>query len=367
MSLQNIFLISGILFCLLAAFITFGIAVRRQPQSARPALVIYLLVFAAALAYALFAWNDLDFISQASPLKFLAPLIAALPIAVLPFVRGKTPGASPLIKLALRALLMFLLAAAVLVGFNFKIDFLGTLPSLAGQLLAALIWTAIALSLRLLNGCPALAAAQTAGAGIGILILSFIGAAPFALGFEGACLAATAVAFLPYNWYPAVLELKDKGADLLGFVLGGLLIYCAVEGAAAPAVIFIMLLICETVFALLQKLTFLPVFANLKANTAYAKAAASGLNPAIIAGHVLRINVLMILFGCFQVYAPNQFSLPLVCAVVTAWQMYRLMNWSTLTSGLKETNRAVVNELKKNFSDFKDNLDKLTKPTDKHD
>ena len=249
MSFENIFLISGSLFCLAAAFVTFGIFSRRKPESSLPVLAIYILTLAVSAVYTVIGWNDYDFISPASVWSFLAPLGAA-----------------------------------------------------------------------------------------------------------------AALAFMFYNWYPPVIELKDSGADLLGFLLGGLLIWCAAEGSGTPAVIFSMLLICETFFALAQKLTFLPRFADLRADTAYARAIASGLTPQVVASHVLRINLLLILFGCFQVYAPNQFSIPLVCAAVTAWQMYRLQNWQTLTSGLRETNRAVIGELKKNFSELKNNFNKTDKP-----
>lgn len=353
MSFENIFLISGSLFCLAAAFVTFGIFSRRKPESPLPVLAIYILTLAVSAVYTVIGWNDYDFISPASVWSFLAPLGAAAPVALLIF----HPVSS-----VFRSLLVFLLAAAILLGFDINISFSDQLPLWLSQLLAALLWTAAALSLRIMNGKPALVAAETVSIGFGVLILSLIGAAPFALGLEGACLAAAALAFMFYNWYPPVIELKDSGADLLGFLLGGLLIWCAAEGSGAPAVIFSMLLICETFFALAQKLTFLPRFADLRADTAYARAIASGLTPQVVASHVLRINLLLILFGCFQVYAPNQFSIPLVCAAVTAWQMYRLQNWQTLTSGLRETNRAVIEELKKNFSELKNNFNKTDKP-----
>lgn len=346
MNIQNIFLVCGLLFCLIAAFVVFGIMARRRIPVLTPGLTLFLPPLVCAGVYAGAAWNGYDFISTISPFKFLALLLAATPIAVL---------SSKLNNIYIRALLMFACSAGVLICFNFQLPSIITLPSLAGQLLAALLWTIFALSLRLINGQPALAAIQTTGTGLGILLLYFIGAVPFALGFTAGCLAAAAAAFLVYNWYPPVLELKNSDVDTLGFFLGGLLILCSLEGCIAPAFTLILYPVCETVFALLQKLTFLPRYADMQENTSYSKAAALGLNPKIIASHILRLNLLLILFCCFETYAPNQFSLPLIFAVITIWQMYRLANWNTLSSGIKETNQNILKELKKNFSALKNN------------
>ncbi len=348
MNLQNIFLASGLLICLFASLISFGILVRRANSQIHPALIITGLAFAGAAVCICFACDYQDFISPVSEISFLAPLLASVPVA---FMMHGT------FRLPLRALVMFVCATAVLMGFNFEFPFSESLPAPAWQLLMALLWTFFALSLRLMNGLPALAASQVSSAGFGLLLLYFLGATPFAVGFTGGCLAAAAAGFLLYNWYPSTIELPDNDADLLGFFLGGLLIWCCAEGAAAPAVIFILLTLCEAVFALIQKLTFLPRYAETKENTAYAKAAALRLSPAAIASFVLKINVLLILFGCFAIYAPNQTSLLLICTVITMWQLYRLMNWNTLSAGFRDTNQNVIKELKKNFSAFKKNAD----------
>lgn len=349
MSLENIFLLFGVLFCLLIGFIGFSILSRRALQIPLSAIIIYGLTFVVSLAFVIFNWDDNDFISQASAFSFLAPLLAVLPTIGLIFF--------PL-KLIFRWLFFFCLASLVLICFNIEAILFSNLPLWANQIIVAFLWSIIAAGLRVLNGEPVLVVSEVLCTGLGIFILSLIGAAPFILGLSNACLFAASLAFLFYNWVPSALSLKDPEADLLGFLIGGQLAWCVAEGSGAPAIIFIMLFVCEFLFALAQKLTFLPAFANIKQDTAYAKAVASGLLSQTVASHFLRINLLLVLFGCFQVYAPNQISIPLVCAAITAWQMYRLVHWSTLTSGIRETNQAVAAELKKNFAEIKKHLNK---------
>lgn len=349
MSLENVFLLFGSLFCLLSGFIGFNYLSRHTLPKPLSAIIIYTLILAVSGSFGIFDWHNNDFISPSSALAFLMPLLAALPVAALIFF--------PL-KLIFRWLIFFSLASLVLICFNIETILFSNLPLWSNQLIVAFLWSIVATGLRVLNGEPTLVVSEILCSGLGIFILSLIGAVPFALGLTNACLFAVSLAFLLYNWYPPALSLKDSEVDLLGFLIGGQLAWCVAEGSAAPAVILIMLFICELLFALAQKLTFLPAFADIKQDTAYAKAVSSGLSQATVASHFLRINLLLVLFGCFQVYAPNQISIPLVCAAITAWQLYRLIHWSTLTSGIRETNQAVAAELKKNFAEIKKHLNK---------
>ena len=349
MSLENTFLLFGSLFCLLAGFIGFNILSRRASQPPLSAIIIYGLSLVSSLAFIIFNWHNNDFISASSAIAFLAPLLSALPVVVLIFF--------PL-KLIFRWLFFFCLANLILICFNIETILFSNLPLWTNQVIVALLWSIIAVGLRVLNGEPVLVISEVLCSSLGIFILSLISAAPFVLGVNNAYLFAASLAFLFYNWSPSALLLKDSEVDLLGFLIGGQLAWCVAEGSGAPAIIFIMLFVCELLFALAQKLTFLPAFADIKQDTSYAKAIASGLPSPTVGSHFLRINLLLLIFGCFQVYAPNQFSIPLICAALTAWQMYRLVHWSTLTSGIRETNQAVAAELKKSFAEIKKHLNK---------
>lgn len=65
-----------------------------------------------------------------------------------------------------------------------------------------------------------------------------------------------------------------------------------------------------------------------------------------------RLPVLLVL-GSFQVYAPNNYSLPLAAALVALWFMSKLNNWQEPQQSLKDINREVIRDIKDNVEDIK--------------
>lgn len=359
MGLQNIYLLSGFFFCLIAATMAYSLIKRRHNNFAHAEIIVLTPILLAAVGYVGLDWNNSDFISAISCSAFLAPLGAAFVLFLVSF---------KLSKLWQNALIIFGLASLILVGLNLPTSLDKDLPPVINQLCVAAVWTFFCLSLRISNSSSGFVGLHIFCPMVGVIALFIISAAPFALGFEAACVAGAILGFLLFNWPPAIFKLSDKGADVLGFISGGILIYTGMESSFSSVLILAMLPLCEAGLSFFIGLIFASKRQNLNLNTASAMAASSGLEPSIIAKHIFRINLLMILFGCFQVYAPNNFSIPLVCAVIVFWQMYRLAHWNNLSSGLAETNRTVIAEFKQSFSDVKKYLTKITsQPSDKAD
>ena len=359
MGLQNIYLISGFFFCLIAATVAYSLIKRRHSDFTHFEIIIFIPVLLTAISYAALAWNDFDIVSNLSRFGYLAPLAVSVILILTSFCHFHSWQI---------ALIILGLAALVLIGFNLSTPLDAYFPRLANQLLIAVIWTIFCLTLKNANSSSGIVNLHIICSMIGITILFFLNAVPFALGFEAVCVTGAALAFLLFNWPPAILKLTDNGAVILAFFSGGILVYAGLESSFASVLILVMLPLCEIVFAIFAKLTFNRQAPSLKTCTACSLAINSGLEPGIVAKHVFRINLLMILFACFQVYAPNQFSVPLICAVVVCWQMYRLAHWNSLSSGLADINRTVIAELKQNYSNIKETLTKLTsQPSDRTD
>ena len=138
--------------------------------------------------------------------------------------------------------------------------------------------------------------------------------------------------------------------------LGWLVISFAAEGSGASAYILCLYLIIETAWAVLKKLTFLKAFADIKTNPVYYQSNISGLHPVLIANHINRNNIVLILFACFQVFAPNSYSLPLLCTIIVLWNVYRLYYWQNQPKNLSEINREFVDEFKTGLNNVKKNL-----------
>ena len=164
MSLENVFLLFGSLFCLLSGFIGFNYLSRHTLPKPLSAIIIYALILAVSGSFGIFDWHNNDFISPSSALAFLMPLLAALPIAALIFF--------PL-NLIFRWLISFSLASFVLICFNIETILFSNLPLWSNQLIVAFLWSIVATGLRVLNGEPTLVVSEILCSGLGIFILSY--------------------------------------------------------------------------------------------------------------------------------------------------------------------------------------------------
>ncbi len=348
MSFQFLFPLAGIIVCLIVSAAAMVLLGTRKFYS--PAWTALLLT-ALAAAVGLFEPHPYnDFISEMSVWCLFAPLTAALPLALTVF--------APL-PIGWRTLLIFVCAAAAVFGGSIPTVLVFAWPLWLNQLLIVGAWTLCAVSFGVLNYIPTAAAAQTACTAGAVFLLYILGAAPFILGIEGLCLAAAVLPLLFYRLPDGKPLLNTAGAELLGFILSGILALEVAEGGASALLIFLLYPLFEFVFAAGQKLTFLPRYQNLPTDTALAKAVAQGLNLELANQYVVRINILLILFGCFQVYAPNWYSMLIICALATAWQMLRLTNLNVRPLSFGETNRQIMSELKKNATDLKNNLNRI--------
>ena len=70
----------------------------------------------------------------------------------------------------------------------------------------------------------------------------------------------------------------------------------------------------------------------------------------------LSLCIVLILFACFQVFAPNSYSLPLLCTIIVLWNVYRLYYWQNQPKNLSEINREFVDEFKTGLNNVKKNL-----------
>ncbi len=224
--------------------------------------------------------------------------------------------------------------------------------------LIILLWFLFSFLYRFLNGIETVAGLHAMAVCIGIFFLTLAAALPFLLGAIALILAAVIAAFLIFNWYPARLQLSEAGCTALGFLLGGLVFRAVSEGAAPSIVIFNMFYIIEISWALLQTLFLRDKYADVVTNTAYFQANVSGLSPENITNNILRLEIVMIVLGYFEVYSANIYSIPVLSAIITAWYLSKVKNWQDANQSFRDMNRNVINEIKNNFEEIKDTINK---------
>ena len=306
-------------------------------------LPVLLVSFAAFVLLFAFANRTYD---QIFPLTWVDLLLA--------FVSAAAVYAVSLFKKTGRFALPALAGAVLLCTAFLPADFMlfqNHLPFWGDRFCIVLLWTLFAWCFRYMNGIDGIASLQASGFVCGLLILSVLGGLPLLYGNFAAALLGALTALLVYNWYPAKLLLKDGACVSLGFLLGWLTILTAREGTGSCALIYAMYYILEICWAVGRKL--IANDGSLVSNTLYYRLNASGLSPAEIGQNVAKLLTVLLVLGSFQVYAPNNYSLPLAAALVALWFMSKLNNWQEPQQSLKDINREVIRDIKDNVEDIK--------------
>lgn len=338
----------GALFCLIGSFFAFSLIGKKgRPSFNAPFAAISALICVAVLAFCFLRLIPSDFISALTITSFAAPAVALIFLVLLSLAFPKP---------WLQFVLLSASCCGIVFGFNVVIIFYADLPLWFNKFLTAALWLAVCYCPRVLNLNTGIISLQTITISLGTLLLYFIHALPLALGILAACIAASFAGLLIAGRQNANLLLSDFMCNLLGFLLGWLIIYASAEGAGACIAIFTLYPIIEIIIALAQKLTFLPQFAIAKNNTLYLRIVDADMTPSIINRYLLRISAICILFGCFQAFAPNNYSIPVFCLIVVLWQLYRIYNWREIPSTLRETNKKFVNDVKNNLQEISQTL-----------
>ena len=225
------------------------------------------------------------------------------------------------------------------------------LPFWGDRFCIVLFWILFAWCFRFMNGIDGIATLQASSFTCGLLILTFLGGLPLLYGNFAAALLGSLTSLLIYNWYPAKILLKDSACISLGFLLGWLTILTAREGTASCSLIYATYYILEIIWAIGSKLV--ANNGSLTANTLYYRVNISGLSPAEVGQNITKLLTVLLVLGSFQVYAPNNYSLPLAAALVTLWFMNKLNNWQEPQQSLKDINHEVIQDIKDNVENIK--------------
>ena len=346
-------LLAGTVFCLLGCFAGIAFFKKRNylsdTSSSVPVAVFCITVLIAATAAFLYDWQSYDFVSGLSLYSFIAAGISALIIL-----------AASVIKIPFwsRFLLTSVLISVIVLFFSATIPFFPEASFGINAFLTVILWIAISFSVRLLSLNLALPVIEFNSICFGAFFLWLTSALPMALGVLGLFFAVASIPLIILNWYPQKLPLSKSSLDVLGFLLGLIVIFSSVEQTFPCFFIFMLYLIVEILWSVGKKLTFLPPFKDICANTFYYQSELSGLSPALINGQIIRINFLLLMFGCFQAFSPNAYSVPILCIFLCLWLLYRLQNWHETPNTLKEANKEFVSGLKQNIDTLKETFSK---------
>lgn len=238
------------------------------------------------------AWVGLGWGSPAAGTVFIIAA-TAVGLGALSWV-DDLKGLNPLLRLLGQA-------AAVVIVFTLAPGggpyFGGLLPGFLDLMAAGLLWLWFINLFNFMDGIDGIAGVETASLGLGVaLVAAAAGLSPLFLTF-GLVLVGAALGFLWWNWHPARIFLGDVGSVPLGFLLGWLLLGLAAKGQWAAALILPLYYLADTSLTLAKRCLKGEKIWQAHRQHFYQLAVKRGLSHAQVAGHVLGINVVLVVLA----------------------------------------------------------------------
>jgi hypothetical protein len=221
------------------------------------------------------------------------------------------------------------------------------------KLSVAAIFLLLTLIYKYINGVEGVLAIQTFYVGIGIFLLGLFSATSLLIGLWGGALAGVYLAFYVFNTYPSRLNVTNAAANSISIIVVWLMIKNGQESSLSCSVVFGLYFIAEAAIAAGKRLSLLRRYEDIYANTFSVQANARGLSAKSVETSIMKVLILMLIFGCLQIYAPNYYSIPIFAAIVMLWFLNRLLNWDVPRQTLKEMNKSLVKEMKDNINEVK--------------
>jgi len=263
-----------------------------------------------------------------------------------------------LVSKILKALICLTCAIAVCWFIPTEFILIPQLSATIGKIILCLCLFAFSYFYPLSNNIDTLTCIQTLSINIGIFALALIGGTPILLGSFALSSAAICLAFLAFNRYPAQLSFIPAGCNALGFITCCQMIWSSIEGSSIAILVFSMFFWVELLSAITRKtLDWQNNFA-LNTYTGCYQANLSGFPPYTIAGHILRLQIVLLLMGCFAIYTPVGVAVPVFSFITTIWYISKIKNWQNGNKTIRELNNDLMNNIKNNLNNIKEQINK---------
>ncbi len=335
---------------LVGSFVVSNLCLRSKHSWIQQGWIVFpSTIFAILASVGLYYVDDFsDFITNLSLQSIIMPLsVVALTACIYPLK----------CRFVFQSIFFIVAATVTVISFpSAVIDFSPTIPTWGNIVLTISVWLAATFSLRILKGLPVLTFMQTSTLAGGVAILSLISGLPQIFGIIGFAFLAISLAYLPSLWNGSEKTLSSEDCDLLGYICGWIIVFSSAEAAGPCISCFCMYWIIETLWSVGLKLTFMPQYSNIINNSLYNKALQTDLPPNVVYQFISKQAFIALLFGTFEVYAPNRFSMPVFTALILSWNLYRLITWKTSTASIKETNKQVIEEIRDSVDLLKNNF-----------
>ena len=305
---------------------------------------LYLLgiIFLAAMSVCFFTPNLYDQIAPLSPPAVALTVLAAgiLYLAFTVDIRWVLDAA---IVCATLMLLFFLPTRNIVLPSGISI-FLDRL--LLGLLIIFLTRTAPVLNKQ--NGIFIIYALTIC---FGIILIALFSGAPLVLGGLSAVLAGVLSGFFNINALTQKIALNKGACISAAFLLCALLLDLCVEYSTTSALILSLYLPIEFFAALFGTFLHKKALSDFESETIYNRLFEKNSSLPAIWTALAKIGLMNMVLAVFQLYAPNQISLPFFALLLNLWLLSRLFGASEPPSTIKSANQQLFDAIKQGLKD----------------
>lgn len=291
-----------------------------QNFSAVAAYVVLVLVVCVAV---LFCGKTDDFVADISKIELVLPWLSGMIVAV-----AALWGQKKWVDLACLVAIVISVSGTN----NLQIDFWNGASVWVNKLLTIGAWWLFALGFRSVSGLNPLVQVEQLTVGIGFVLLYLLGLAPLMMGAVAAALVAVmVVAYLKSKVFPFGVA----AAPLWGFVIGWFGVSAYEEFLLPCFVIFVMFYLAELAFSFFFRVANPEKYRFLEYSSVTVRAFVKGLPPAELIRSIIMTNVVLIMFGLFQLNGVNVYSVPVFAALIVWWQLYKMFVWQNVEQDSK--------------------------------
>ena len=278
-------------------------------------LYMLLLLFLGWSLIAFFSPNFYDSVNPTSALRQVAPIGLSL------LIYG-----AYLLDSRLVLNLMIATASVLLVidmpPENFAADF--GLPDVLSYPLAIILTYILTSATFILNACVGVLNLFALTICIGLSLMSLQGGLPLCLGFLAAYFGGVMIGIFDANAPDKKLQLNHGACACIGFLLSGFLLWGSSEFAAPSMLILTSFFWAEVLVALFKKYVLRRVSSDMAELTITADIYQKGLPLQNVWFSLIKIGLINIILACFQLYAENALSLPLLAFLINLFLLNRL-------------------------------------------
>ena len=195
---------------------------------------------------------------------------------------------------ALVRLLVQIIAVSIPLS-TMPIDLFGALLSpILEKIIIGIAWIWFINLFNFMDGVDGLSATEMISIGLGVaLLVVFVGTFPNPLAEYGMIIAATGAGFWWWNKHPAKIFLGDVGSIPIGFILGYLLLYLALSGYVAAAMMLPAYYIADSSITLLKRLAMRKKIWQAHSEHYYQRAVRKGWSHPAITVYIAGVNILL--------------------------------------------------------------------------